>query len=308
MKTIAALRAILDSVPWSRVNAHVHTHLCDGQQTMTVENIGAEAKRTGVALVVLTPHFHKRVSDETETLYEDSSVDILIRLREELDAYEARGGNTKFLLSTEADILSQDGSLSLPTSPAVEQALDLISPTLNYHPLLPLSAVHLTYGRDIDGLHERGEYARMAKAAGGIPAVLEALYATEAQALLRAPYPAMLGHFFAAHSVANDRYNWFGAQPEHLPIMKAGAEKLLAACRKTGAMIDVTGIHPKNETALHKQRKDGFLFEYQKWFLLRCGEEDIPAYPGSDAHGLSGVGDLWYYRESFDKIREDSFA
>lgn len=30
MKTIIELKAILDSVPWKRVDSHVHTHLCDG--------------------------------------------------------------------------------------------------------------------------------------------------------------------------------------------------------------------------------------------------------------------------------------
>ena len=39
---------------------------------------------------------------------------------------------------------------------------------MNYHPLLLLRAVHLTYSKDIDPLHESGEYSRMVANAGGL--------------------------------------------------------------------------------------------------------------------------------------------
>lgn len=297
MKTIKSIQAILNSCPWSRVDAHVHTHRCDSQPEMTVEAIGKSAEERGIAVVVLTPHFHKRVSDATETLYEDSSVEMLVHLREEIEAYR---GNTKFLLSTEADILSLNGDLpSLFTKEAV-QALDLVTPTLNYHPLLPLCMVHLTYGRDIDALHESGAYARAAEAVGGVEKVLEAVYQAEANAILKLRYPAMLGHFFAAHSIANDLYSWFGAEETHLNIMRADSEKVIAACKMTGAMIDLTGLHPKNETPAHKKIKDGFLYDFQRWFLKCCEEDGIHTYPGSDSHSLSGIGSSLYYGEIYE--------
>lgn len=301
MKTVHELRALLDSVPWASVSAHVHTHLCDGRPNMTVENIAAEAQRLGLGLVVLTPHFHKRVSDASETLYTDTDPGILTQLRDEIDAYRRRGGAIPFLLSTEADILSMQGELSLDPSPMVEKALDFITPTMNYHPLLPLHGVHLTYGRDIDRMHESGEYAAMAEAAGGVDKVLDAMYETQANALLRAPYPAMLGHFFAAHSVANDRYNWFGAEEAHLSRMQDGARKVLDACQRTGAMVDITGLHLHNETPAHKRQKDGFLYGFQRWFLDRCDEMQIAYYPGSDAHGLGGLSGSLCYGEIFEK-------
>lgn len=299
MKTPAELAALLDAHPWDRVDVHVHTHLCDGHASMTVKNIAARCAETGVALVALTPHFHKRVSDETETLYEDTREEILTALREEIDAYEAEDGRIHFLLSTEVDILSREGALSITPSPLLSQTLDFITPTMNYHPLLPLKAVHLTYGRDIDAIHASGEHARMAEAVGGIPCVLAAMYETEANAILAAPYPAMLGHFFAAHSIANEDYSWFGARPEHLAVMKEGAQRVLSACAQTGAMVDVTGIHLKDETPAHKREKDGFLHAYQTWFLQQCAEMGVKAYPGSDAHSLSGLGASRCYGELF---------
>lgn len=299
MKTTGELRRILESVPWGHINAHVHTHLCDGAAEMTVDRIAAEAERTGIGLVILTPHFHRRVADESETLYEDTDERILLMLREEIDAYQ---GGVRFLLSTEADILNMEGDLSLNISREAERALDLTTPTLNYHPLLPLRAVHLTYGRDIDGMHESGEYERMARAAGGIEAVLEGYYTAQANAVKRAPYPAMLGHFFAAHSIANERYSWFGMQKEHLPIMRAGAERVTAACKAANAMVDVTGIHlTRGETPAHKREKDAFLGEFQQWFLTGCAAGDIPTYPGSDAHSLEGIKDSLIYKTIWTK-------
>ena len=97
---------------------------------MTVENIAHHAAEKGLECIILTPHFHKRVSDASTTLYEDSNEDIFLALREEIDCYEKRNGTVKFLLSTETDILSLDGEISLDISAAAENALDLVSPTL----------------------------------------------------------------------------------------------------------------------------------------------------------------------------------
>lgn len=302
MKTAAELAALLDAYPWDRVDVHVHTHLCDGQATMTVKNIAERCGQAGITLVALTPHFHKQVSDESETLYEDTSEEMLIKLREEIDAYMAEDGRIQFLLSSEVDILSQSGDLSITPSLLLEETLDFITPTMNYHPLLPLKAVHLTYGRDIDGIHASGEYGKMANTVGGITKVLEAMYAAEANAISRTPYPAMLGHFFAAHSIANDEYSWFGAQEEHLEVMKEGTRKVLAACAPRGAMVDVTGIHLKNETIAEKRVKDGFLYGFQSWVLLECARMGVKAYPGSDAHSLHGIGSTHQYGELFSGV------
>ena len=289
MKTIRQLREILDAGKW--VDAHVHTHLCDGSPEMTVQNIGCKAEKVGIDTVVLTPHFHKQVSDETETLYTDSSDDMFPVLREEIRRYEKDGGTVRFLLSTEADILSMDGDLSLNLSPEAEQALDLVSPTLNYHPLLPLKFVHLTYGMDVNAVHDSGEYTRFAERLGGIGAVLESMYQAEANALLRCPYPAMLGHLFMAHSVHPDRYSCFDARPEHLALMKQGIASILAACGKTGAMIDLTGVHLfPGVTVQEKLTQNGFLVDFQQHVLRECHRLDVPAFFGSDAHGLHELG------------------
>ena len=113
MKTTEQLREILNKHQFSKVDAHIHTHLCDGQQDLTVENIGETAKENGVTLVILTPHFHKYVSDNTAALYSDTDETILIKLREEIENYK---GETEFLLSTEADILDIDGTTALSIS------------------------------------------------------------------------------------------------------------------------------------------------------------------------------------------------
>lgn len=299
LKTTSEIKNLLASIPWGQINAHVHTHVCDGQKDMTVQNIGAQAEKAGLALVILTPHFHKQVADESQSLYDNSSEDIFLQLRDEITYYEKAGGPIRFLLSTEVDILSLKGDLSLTPSHLAEKALDLIHPTMNYHPLLPLKAVHLTYGKDIDGLHQRGEYALMAQEAGGISTVLEALYTTQANALIHSPYPAMLGHFFAAHSIANQAYSWFAMAKEHLAIMHAGSEKVIAACKQTGAMVDITGIHLLNETPEEKKVKDGFLYDFQRWFLHRCRDEQVPFFPGSDSHSLLGIGSSRCYQQLF---------
>ena len=89
-----------------------------------------------------------------------------------------------------------------------------------------------------------------------------------------------------------------------MSIMQSGAEQLLEACRKANCMIDLTGIHPKNETPAHKREKDGFLFEFQRWFLKKCVEKGVPACPGSDAHMLSGVGTSCCYGEIFGRVND----
>lgn len=301
MKTTAEIRTVLDGCRY--VDVHIHTHLCDGQPEMTVENIAAKAREQGIGAIVLTPHWHKQVSDETETLYEDSEVGMLLALRQEIDALQRKDDAVKVLLSTETDILSVDGSLSLELTPEIEDAVDLITPTMNYNPILPLCCVHLTYGKDVNGMHESGEYQRMADKAGGIPAVLEAMYEAEANAILRAPYPCMLGHFLAAHSLHPDKYSWFGAGEEHLPIMKAGVDKVIAACAEKNAMIDLTGVHMKGQTAREKADSNGFWFAFQQYVVETCRKHGVAAYPGSDSHRLKKIGtNLVYYDLLFKSV------
>ena len=302
MRTVKELREILDG--HLTVDAHVHTHLCDGAPDMTVKNIAERAGALNIGAVILTPHFHKQVSDATETLYTDSKEDMLLALREEIDDYGKKDGRVKILLSTEVDILSVSGELSLSPSPEAERALDLITPTMNYNPILPLRGVRVTYGKHIDYMHESGEYARMAEQAGGVAAVLETMYETEVNALIRSPYPSMLGHFFAAHS-PYPRYNWFGAGPEHMKIMNAGADRVIAACRETGALMDITGIHPTpGETPDEKCKRDGFLFDFQRYVVMQCRKYDVPAYPGSDAHELRKIGEAAEYYKRLMDYRE----
>ena len=297
MKTKKELHAVLSAHRFHRVDAHVHTHLCDGAEDMTVERIADQAVKRGMTAVVLTPHFHKQVKDETAVLYTDTDPRIFLALREEIDAYTKKNGDRiTLLLSAEADILSVDGATSLELSREAEEALDLVTPTVNYHPCLPLKAVEVTYGKRIASIHSEGLYGEYARAAGGVERVLEILYETEANAVLKSPYPCMLGHFFAAHSHAKEKYNWFGAEERHVAGMKSGAEKVLDACARAEAMIDLTGIHHSGESVWEKQRRDGFFFDFQKWFLARCGKKGILALPGSDSHKLASVGETEYYR------------
>jgi len=295
MKTTREIDGILRSV--RSVDVHVHTHLCDGKPEMTVENIAATAKKKNIGAVVLMPHFHRQVSDGVTTLYTDTDESIFLALRDEIDSYSKRG-DVKVLLSTEADILSQNGDLSLSISAEGEHALDFVTPTMNYSLVLPMEMVKLTSAKSRDILHESGEYARAAAAVGGAAGVLEAMYECEANALLRSPYPCMLGHFFAAHSL-NSAYTWFGAREEHLPVMRAGAAKLLEACRKTEAMVDLTGLRFRGMTAAQKQEKDGFLYTFQREFVDQCRQMGIPVYPGSDGHELEQMGEVSYYYEAF---------
>ncbi len=60
----------------SVVEAHIHTHLCDGTLDMTVENIARRAEMFGIDTVILTPRFHWRVSDSTDALYRYSDESI----------------------------------------------------------------------------------------------------------------------------------------------------------------------------------------------------------------------------------------
>lgn len=297
MKTINELHEILGSQEFGCVDAHIHTHLCDGAADMTVENIANKAKEKGMTSVILTPHFHKQVKDETATLYTDTDEEILIKLRTEIDNYYNNyGKELTILLSAEADILSTDGTTALKLSCAGENALDLVTPTVNYHPLLPLKAVEVTYGRCIAEIHSSGLYNKFADKVGGVEKILESLYETEVNAIMNCSYPCILGHFFAAHSYAKEKYNWFGAESKHIDIIKNGAKKIVEACKKTGAMIDLTGIHLLNETATEKQERDDFFFGLQKWFIALCKEKGVIAVPGTDSHGVGSVGDVEYYK------------
>ena len=300
MKTVDEIIKILDSA--GRVNVHVHTHLCDGAADMTVENIASEAKKHRIGAVVLVPHFHRKLSDKNrgEELYTDTDEGIFLRLRDEIEAY-AGHGEVRFLLSTETDILSVAGDLSLTLSPEAERALDLITPTMNFNPLLPLRMVALTNPKTRDGLHRSGEFEKAAAAAGGLPAVLEAIYRCEEQAILHSPYPCMLGHFFSAHSLNTD-YSWFDMRPEHLPLMEAGARKVIDACGRMHAPIDITGLVAEGMTAGQKMKKDGFLYDFQRRFIDRCRAAEVPVYPGSDAHRLARIGLIEYYYQAFSGL------
>lgn len=296
MKTAKEIQAILSRCKW--IDSHVHTHLCDGQGDMTVENIAARAKARGVDGIILTPHAHKRVSDGQTTLYSDTNEDIFLALRDEIDSYERRDGAVKFLLSTEADILSLDGEISLNPSIRAEAALDFVTPTLNYHPCLPLIFVGLTMGKEIDGLHESGAYEKAAAEIGGISQVLSLIYEAQENAIRRCPYPSMLGHLFMAHSFHPRLHNAFGAKREHLELMKNGVNRLILVCKAANAMIDLTGVHLQNmQSVADKMKNNDFLVDFQRFALHQCRQMGVPAYYGSDAHSLSGIGDCAeYYR------------
>ena len=302
MKTVGQLREILEGA--HRLDSHVHTHLCDGKPEMTMESIAARAREIGLDTVILTPHFHKQVRDESETLYTDTDESIFFALREEINHYEKQCGAVRFLLSAEVDILSEKGDLSLKLSLKGEEQLDLVTPTMNYHPLLPLRFVHLTYGKDVDRLHESGEYQDAARAIGGVERVLESMYQTQINAILHCPYPAMLGHFFAAHSVHPQKYTWFNAKKEHLPLMKEGAMGVIEACRKTKSIMDLTGVHlQKGESVAERWQKNDFLTELQATVLSHCKREKILALAGSDAHRLEAIGrSEAYYRFLLNRV------
>ena len=301
MKSKEELRNIFEQNPLGAMDGHIHTHLCDGKPEMTVSGIADRAKENGLKLIMLTPHFHKKVGDETAVLYEDSDEEILLRLREEIITYQKQSdGKLQILLSVEADILSESGETALQISKAGEDALDLVTPTVNYHPLLPLKAVEVTYGRCIEEMYTSGLYSRFAEAAGGVRRILESLYETEANAIRKSRYPAILGHFFAAHSYAVWPYSWFGAKEEHLEVMKQGAGKVLDACESKGAFVDLTGIHLRGMSCREKMIQDDFFFDFQSWFTDQCRKRGICMVPGSDSHSLESVGNVTYY-SVFDK-------
>ncbi len=296
MKSRDELKELFKSYTWGQMNVHVHTHLCDGKPEMTVKNIAKQAEEDGVQLIVLTPHFHKQLKDDEMILYENSDPKIFQQLRQEIDDYEREDGSVQFLLSSEADILSVDGDLSLELSSLVEETLDFIMPTLNFHPTLPLRAVDVTNPTGREKLHGSGEYASMVEKAGGMEDIIKAMYVAQANAIKKSPYQAMLGHFFAAHSY-NGPYNWFGLEEKHLPVMKEYAEQVLEACASAGAFIDITGNRIKDMDIDAKRHEMGFLFDFQMWFLGRCNELGIVTCPGGDAHDLSRISGTWFYEE-----------
>ncbi len=290
MKTREQLLNIISSVECTKIDAHVHTHLCDGKPEMTVKNIADAARARGIELCILTPHFHKRVSDATATLYDDTNEEILLKLRNEIDEYD---GDVKILLSTEADILDKDGKTALNVSQKAYDALDCVTPTLNYHPLLPLKCVEVTYSACIEEIYKSGYFAHCA---GDIENVIESVYTAQANAIKKAPTPAILGHFFAAHSMAVKGYSWFNMQPRHINIMKEGASAVIDACKNAGAIIDITGIHLKDETHEQKRQRDSFFYDFQTWFISECRKKGVMLLPGSDAHSLKSVGNVDYYK------------
>lgn len=296
MKTTKEIRDILSKC--TCIDSHVHTHLCDGAKDMTVENIAASAKKRGVDGVILTPHFHKCMRDESATLYIDTDESIFWELREEIERYERKDGSVKIMLSTEADIISLTGELSLKASSKTEAALDLVTPTLNYHPCLPLIFVGLTMGRKIDELHSSGAYEKAAAEIGGVSKVLSLMYETQINAVRRCPYPAMLGHLFMAHSFHPFQNNCFGAKREDLELMKDGASRLIAACRATDTFIDLTGVHLRGQqTVEDKIKNNDFLVDFQRFVIEECKRKDVPFYFGSDAHALENIGSSQKYYE-----------
>lgn len=282
------MRELLKKTPFCRIDGHIHTCLCDGKPEMTVANIARKAEENGLEVIVLTPHFHKRVSDCTATLYDDSDTKIFYELRDEIDNYR---GDVKILLSAESDILNTEGDVSLEW----DDALDFVTYTVNYHPLLPLKAVEVTYSACIEDIYKSGFYSKAEQAAGGTEKIIEQLYKTEINAIKKATHPVSLGHFFAAHSYAVGQYNWFNMRPCHINLMKEGANEVVNACRQANAMIDLTGIHLKGMSHAKKMMADGFFYDFQRWFIDLCKQKDVTIYPGSDAHSLRGVGNVSYY-------------
>ena len=299
MKTYKELYEIIGSVPSAKINSHVHTHLCDGAADMTVENIAGAAEAAGLSLIILVPHFHKQVKDDTKCLYEDTREEILWQLREEIDTYEKKQGRVRVLLSTEVDILSVDGTLSLTPSPQTVEALDLITPTLNYHPLLPLEAVVVTGIKTVDEYHTSGRFDSFANKIGGRQRVLETAYEAMANAIRRCEYPAMLGHFFCSHTIPNRTHTWFGITEEDRDVVWQGIQSVLDACQATGAMLDLSGIHFTDCTAEDQRKKDGFLYEYQQAVMAQAEKRGIVWCAGSDAHRLIRIPNVDIYRELY---------
>ena len=86
----------------------------------------------------------------------------------EINEYEKKSGKVRFLLSSEADIISVDGTLSLEASKLVEENLDFIMPTLNFQSEVKLKnnkmkliirvitivfSLFMVIGRLISGVH-----------------------------------------------------------------------------------------------------------------------------------------------------------
>lgn len=300
MKTQKQLREIIAAYPFYKINAHIHTHLCDGAPTMTVENIAPEAERAGFELIVLTPHFHKQVSDGCMTLYHDTDENILLQLRDEIDFYKKHNGKINILLSTETDILTIDGDLSLAISKEVENALDFVAPTINYHPLLPLEMVAATDIKQVDRFHSSGRYRELIPKEFSADYILQTYYEAAINAITKCEYPSMLGHFFAPHSIADKEYTWFEVDEAYLPMMMDATDKLLRTCAGIQAVLDITGIHLMNGTTPTEQPlKDGFLYQFQRFTLEKCREYGIPFCPGSDAHNLPRIAECKLYKEIF---------
>ena len=91
MKTVAQLHEILRKHDFRKVDLHIHTHLCDGEPDMTVENIANQAMEKGLTCIVLQPHFHKQVSDETATLYTDTDEDFYVDTKDDWDINDRVG-------------------------------------------------------------------------------------------------------------------------------------------------------------------------------------------------------------------------
>ena len=128
------------------------------------------------------------------------------------------------------------------------------------------------------------------------------MYEAQVNAIKRCEYPAMLGHFFMAHSFHPVKNNAFGAKLEHLELMKGGVKRLLSTCKAANAIVDLTGVHmTKTQSVADKMKDNCFLVEFQKYVVSECRKMDICAYYGSDAHSLSSIGrPTDYYRALFE--------
>ena len=122
----------------------------------------------------------------------------------------------------------------------------------------------------------------------------------QVDAIEKCQYPSILGHFFAAHSVHPDKYTWFGAGREHLPMMMEYSARIIDACKKKGTVIDLTGVHMKTDTVAEKMDKNSFMVDFQRYVVNECKNKGVYALYGSDAHSLASIGNAYdYYKELF---------
>ena len=309
MKSVAELREIINHFKPMEMNAHVHTHLCDGTHEMTVDNIAREACAKGIGLTILTPHCHHLLKEGDFSLYWDTDPCIFERLREKIETYQKKDGRVRFLLSSEVDILSMDGGISMEPSRQIECNLDMITVTMNFHPGLSIRSVELSYYHRIRELYDSGEAQKLMDTVGGKEKAMRMAYSAQASAIRSCPYPCALGHFWISHNSCFDGYNWSGLVESDLDAMKEGAAEVLDALHRRGGMLDVTGIQDPDQQWLKDlglNRKvvepAGFFREFHRWVLREAEKLEIPVLCGSDAHALDTIGRSRIYQEYFNEL------